>query len=204
MNRSSATPFKTGPLDEDLAERIHPGHGVPSQAPEAAAEAGATVGVAAVGPVVVLMGGTLGAVVGVSGAVDARTMVNLEDFKRANTASADTERQQKIGVRQKGQAPIEGQKGCSNMLKVYGFSRVNATARDDTRGLRVLWPLEETQFPFERVGMDHLAHYADTDEYRRFSPFKQTPAKSSPPRRHRLSSKPGIARIHVEPIRSVA
>ena len=33
------------------------------------------------------------------------------------------------------------------MLKVYGFSKVNAGARGNTRDLRVLWALEEMQMP---------------------------------------------------------
>lgn len=39
------------------------------------------------------------------------------------------------------------------MLKVYGFSRVNAGARGHTRDLRVLWAPEETQLPYAIVGM---------------------------------------------------
>ena len=35
------------------------------------------------------------------------------------------------------------------MLKLYGFSKVNAVARGHTRDLRVLWALEEMQLPFE-------------------------------------------------------
>jgi glutathione S-transferase len=34
------------------------------------------------------------------------------------------------------------------MLKVYGFSKVNAVARGHTRDLRVLWALEEMQLPW--------------------------------------------------------
>ena len=41
------------------------------------------------------------------------------------------------------------------MLKVYGFSKVNAAARGITRDLRVLWALQEMQLPFERFGIDH-------------------------------------------------
>lgn len=44
------------------------------------------------------------------------------------------------------------------MLKVYGFLKVNAWARGNTRDLRVLWALEEMQMPFQLVGMDHPAH----------------------------------------------
>jgi glutathione S-transferase len=43
------------------------------------------------------------------------------------------------------------------MLKLYGFSKVNAVARGHTRDLRVLWALEEMQLPFELAGMDHPA-----------------------------------------------
>jgi glutathione S-transferase len=62
------------------------------------------------------------------------------------------------------------------MLKVYGFSKVNAIARGNTRDLRVLWALEEMQTPFELVGMDHPAHDLNSDAYRRLSPFEQIPA----------------------------
>jgi glutathione S-transferase len=62
------------------------------------------------------------------------------------------------------------------MLKLYGFSKVNAFARGNTRDLRVLWALEEMQMPFELVGMDHPAHDLNTDAYRHLSPFEQIPA----------------------------
>jgi len=62
------------------------------------------------------------------------------------------------------------------MLKVYGFSKVNAIARGHTRDLRVLWALEEMQLPFEFVGMDHPAHDLSSDAYRQLSPFEQIPA----------------------------
>ena len=62
------------------------------------------------------------------------------------------------------------------MLKVYGFSKVNAMARGNTRDLRVLWALEEMQLPHEIVGMDHPAHDLNTDAYRQLSPFEQIPA----------------------------
>jgi hypothetical protein len=38
------------------------------------------------------------------------------------------------------------------MLKLYGFSKVNAGARGHTRDLRVLWALEEMQLPFKLAG----------------------------------------------------
>lgn len=62
------------------------------------------------------------------------------------------------------------------MLKLYGFSKVNALARGRTRDLRVLWALEEMQLPFELAGMDHPANDLSTDAYRQFSPFAQIPA----------------------------
>jgi len=62
------------------------------------------------------------------------------------------------------------------MLKLYGFSKVNAAARGHTRDLRVLWALQEMQLPYELVGMDHPAHDLNTDAYRRPSPFEQIPA----------------------------
>jgi glutathione S-transferase len=62
------------------------------------------------------------------------------------------------------------------MLKLYGFSKVNAFARGRTRDLRVLWALEEMQLPFEVAGMDHPAHDLNSEAYRRLSPFEQIPA----------------------------
>ena len=62
------------------------------------------------------------------------------------------------------------------MLKIYGFSKVNAGARGHTRDLRVLWALEEMQLPFELPGMDHPAHDLNSDAYRRLSPFEQIPS----------------------------
>jgi len=62
------------------------------------------------------------------------------------------------------------------VLKVYGFSKVNAGARGNTRDLRVLWALEELGLPFELVGMDHPAHALETDAYRALNPFRQIPA----------------------------
>ncbi len=62
------------------------------------------------------------------------------------------------------------------MLKLYGFSKVNAAARGHTRDLRVLWALEEMQLPFEIAGMDHPAHELNTEAYRRLSPFEQIPS----------------------------
>jgi glutathione S-transferase len=62
------------------------------------------------------------------------------------------------------------------MLKLYGFSKVNAGARGRTRDLRVLWALDEMQLPHELAGMDHPAHDLSTEAYRRLSPFEQIPS----------------------------
>ncbi|RYF41185.1 MAG: hypothetical protein EOO25_10570, partial [Comamonadaceae bacterium] len=61
------------------------------------------------------------------------------------------------------------------MLKLYGFSKVNAVARGHTRDLRVLWALEELQLPFEIAGMDHPAKDLNTEAYRALNPFEQIP-----------------------------
>ncbi len=62
------------------------------------------------------------------------------------------------------------------MLKLYGFSKVNAFARTRTRDLRALWALEEMQLPFELIGMDHPAQDLSADAYLRLSPFAQIPS----------------------------
>ena len=61
------------------------------------------------------------------------------------------------------------------MIKLYGFSKVNAGARGHTRDLRVLWALEEMQLPFELVGMDHPAHDLNSEVYHQLNPFDQIP-----------------------------
>src|SRR6187549_3319617 len=61
------------------------------------------------------------------------------------------------------------------MLKVYGFSKVNAGARGNTRDLRVLWALEEMQLPYQIVGLDHPAHDLSSESYRSLNPFEQIP-----------------------------
>jgi hypothetical protein len=93
MNSSATQPSHTATRDEDLAEQARPGHGVPSQDPNPAAQIplepeeaerearsvltggavvggaaiGATIGVVVGGPVGVVVGGTLGAVAGALG-----------------------------------------------------------------------------------------------------------------------------------------
>lgn len=102
MNSSTTLPSNTAPADEDLAEQARPGHGIPSQDPNPAAQIalepeeavreaksvmtgggvvggaaiGATIGVVVGGPVGVVLGGTLGAVAGALGGVAAGTMMD--------------------------------------------------------------------------------------------------------------------------------
>lgn len=101
MNATVTPPSHAEPHDEDLAEQALPGHGVPSQDPNPAAQIalepaeaereaksvlagggmvggaaiGATIGVAVGGPVGVVVGGTLGAVAGALGAAAAGTVL---------------------------------------------------------------------------------------------------------------------------------
>ena len=102
MNSSSTLPSNFAPPDKDLAEQARPGHGIPSQDPDPAAQValepdetereaksvmaggglvggaaiGATIGVVVAGPVGVVVGGTLGAVAGALGGAAAGTMMN--------------------------------------------------------------------------------------------------------------------------------
>lgn len=102
MNSSANAPSQTAPRDEDLAEQARPGHGVPSQDPNPAAQValepeeadreaksvltggaavggaaiGAAIGVVVGGPVGVVVGGALGAVAGALGGAAAGTGMN--------------------------------------------------------------------------------------------------------------------------------
>lgn len=103
---NSPTTQSTGvkPVDPDLAEQAVPGHGVPSQDPEAAAQVGlspaeagresksvliggglvagmatgAAVGAVVAGPVGIVVGGSLGAVAGVVGSGVAGELVKTK------------------------------------------------------------------------------------------------------------------------------
>ena len=106
------TPLNTpaapsAPADEDLADQARPGHGVPSQDPDAAAQVllspedaareshsvlaaggllagaatGAAIGVVAAGPVGVVVGSAVGAVAGALGSAAAGTAVAPEKTK---------------------------------------------------------------------------------------------------------------------------
>jgi hypothetical protein len=118
MKRSSTTPPDLVPVDRDLVEQAHPGLGVPTQDPTAAAQypltpdeaereansvlmgggvgvgmaTGAGVGVVVAGPVGVVVGGTVGAVVGALGAAAVGTIVKPEDSSSPDTAAAETGR----------------------------------------------------------------------------------------------------------------
>ena len=109
MNSTTPQLAAAEPIDPDLAQQAIPGHGVPSQDPDAAAQlalspdeakresksaliggglmaglaTGAAVGVAVAGPVGVLVGGTLGAV---AGAIGGRSAGGLVDSERTNSA----------------------------------------------------------------------------------------------------------------------
>jgi hypothetical protein len=112
VNSSATLPSHTEPHDPDLAEQARPGHGVPSQDPDPAAQialepeeaereaksvltgggvvggaaVGATIGAVVGGPVGVAVGGTLGAVAGALGGAAAGAAMNPAD-----SSSADAE-----------------------------------------------------------------------------------------------------------------
>ena len=118
MNPLTTPPSNTEPVDEDLSEQANPGHGIPSQDPDAAAQtrldpqeaareansvlmgggmvagaaAGATIGIMVAGPVGVVVGATLGAVAGALGGAAAGATANPEDSSSADAAPADTVR----------------------------------------------------------------------------------------------------------------
>ena len=118
MNPSTIPPAHAATADEDLAEQARPGHGIPSQDPDPAAQTalgpedaereaksvlmgggvvagaatGATIGVLVAGPVGVVAGATLGAVAGALGGAAAGNMVNPQDSASADTVHADIAR----------------------------------------------------------------------------------------------------------------
>ena len=117
MNSSTTQPKNVKPDDPDLARQAVPGHGVPSQDPDPAAQvgldpeeaeresksvliggglvagsaAGAAIGAAVAGPVGVFVGGTLGAVAGAIGGGGAGELVKPENTTRADSARKDAE-----------------------------------------------------------------------------------------------------------------
>lgn len=105
MSHITTLPVTTASGDKDLVEQAVPGHGVPSQDPDPAAQVmldpeeaereaksmmagggavggaviGATIGVAVGGPVGVVVGGTIGAVAGALGGAAAGELMNPAD-----------------------------------------------------------------------------------------------------------------------------
>ena len=122
MNPLTTPPSKTAPVDEDLAEQANPGHGIPSQDPDPAAQialepqeaereansvltgggvvagaaTGAAIGVVVAGPVGVVVGAAVGAIAGALGGAAAGTTANLEDSGSADTEPADITQNEKI------------------------------------------------------------------------------------------------------------
>jgi F0F1-type ATP synthase assembly protein I len=116
MNPLITPPSNTAPVDEDLAEQARPGHGVPSQDPDPAAQTrlepqdaerevqsalmgggvvvgaatGAAVGVMVAGPVGVVVGTALGAVVGILGSAAAGAAASPEDSSSTDTTPVKT------------------------------------------------------------------------------------------------------------------
>jgi phage-related tail protein len=112
VNTLTNPPSNTAPADEDLAEQARPGHGIPSQDPDPAAQialepqeaereaqsaltgggavagaaTGAAVGVMVAGPVGVVVGTAVGAVVGALGGAAAGATANPENSSSADTA----------------------------------------------------------------------------------------------------------------------
>ena len=118
MKPLTTPPSATAPVDEDLAEQANPGHGIPSQDPDPAAQTplepqeaereansvltgggavagaatGAAIGVVVAGPVGVVVGAAVGAIAGALGGAAAGATANLEDSGSADTAPTDTVR----------------------------------------------------------------------------------------------------------------
>jgi hypothetical protein len=107
MNPSEVLPSTSETADMDLAEQARPGHGIPSQDPDPAAQrplepgeaeregnsvlagggamvgvaTGAAIGSVVAGPVGAVVGGTLGAVAGAIGGAAAGTIVDTDPVK---------------------------------------------------------------------------------------------------------------------------
>lgn len=115
MNSPSVPPSKTASVDGDLAEQAVPGHGIPSQDPDPAAQlplrpgeaereadsvlagggvivgvaAGAAIGAVMAGPVGAVVGATVGGVAGAVGGAAAGPLVNAVDASPAEKAPAE-------------------------------------------------------------------------------------------------------------------
>ncbi|MEO5607359.1 MAG: hypothetical protein ABIR13_07250 [Polaromonas sp.] len=117
MNSSTSQPTNAEPIDPDLAEQAVPGHGIPSQDPDPAAQVlltpeeaeresksalmggglvagsatGAAIGAVVAGPVGVLVGVTLGAIAGAMGGAGASELVNPENTTQDDDALKDAD-----------------------------------------------------------------------------------------------------------------
>lgn len=118
MNSSTPQPTDVEPVDPDLVEQAVPGHGVPSQDPDPAAQValspeeaereskstliggglvagtatGAAVGAAVAGPVGILVGGMVGAVAGAMGGAGAGAMASPDSTTSADDVTDDAEK----------------------------------------------------------------------------------------------------------------
>ena len=118
MNPSTVLPPSTLPADQDLAEQAVPGHGIPSQDPDPAAQVllepqeaeregksvlmgggmvagmatGAAIGVAMAGPVGALVGASLGAAAGALGGAAAGAAASPQGSNSADALHADSVR----------------------------------------------------------------------------------------------------------------
>ncbi|MDO9134572.1 hypothetical protein [Hydrogenophaga sp.] len=112
MSPTNTPTSKTELVDKDMAEQARPGHGIPSQDPEAAAQSplnpdeaereansvlagggvivgaatGAAIGTLVAGPVGAVVAGTVGAVAGALGGVAAGPLVNQDEPDAADKA----------------------------------------------------------------------------------------------------------------------
>lgn len=115
MKPLTTPPSDAAPVDEDLADQARPGHGIPSQDPDAAAQiplgpqeahreaksvlvgggliaggaTGAAIGVMVAGPVGVVVGATLGAVAGALGGEAAGATASTADTSVLDKAPAN-------------------------------------------------------------------------------------------------------------------
>jgi hypothetical protein len=114
MSPTNTPSSKTELVDKDMAEQARPGHGIPSQDPEPAAQsplnpdevereansvlagggvivgaaAGAALGTLVAGPVGAVVAGTVGAVAGALGGVAAGPLVGQDDTDAAKAKKA--------------------------------------------------------------------------------------------------------------------
>ncbi|PZO16837.1 MAG: hypothetical protein DCF26_10760 [Burkholderiales bacterium] len=110
MSPTNTPSSKTELVDKDMAEQARPGHGIPSQDPEPAAQsplnpdeaereaksvlagggvivgaaAGAAIGTLVAGPVGAVVAGTVGAVAGALGGVAAGPLMSQDDMAAAD------------------------------------------------------------------------------------------------------------------------